>query len=150
MELRRSYDRLISTMGFPILVRRHLYIESGPWLPAYLPVLRLYDKHILAPTWDITGNADTYLCFITNAYHPIRLTVSLFQHICRITLLIKSIWVGTLAAPKFTCKRTMGQHYFIVAYAVYSHYSYQVGPYSKTLHDVTRPRWVKGTWTHNW
>ena len=30
MEMRRSYDRLISTMGFPILVRRHLYIESGP------------------------------------------------------------------------------------------------------------------------
>ena len=24
-------DRLISTMGFPILVRCHLYIESGPW-----------------------------------------------------------------------------------------------------------------------
>ena len=31
VEIRRSYDRLISTMGFPILVRRHLYIESGPW-----------------------------------------------------------------------------------------------------------------------
>ena len=30
MEIRRSYDRLISTMGFPILVRCHLYIESGP------------------------------------------------------------------------------------------------------------------------
>ena len=31
MEIRRSYDRLISIMGFPILVRWHLYIESGPW-----------------------------------------------------------------------------------------------------------------------
>ena len=31
VEIRRSYDRLISTMGFPILVRWHLYIESGPW-----------------------------------------------------------------------------------------------------------------------
>ena len=30
VEIRPSYDRLISTMGFPILVRRHLYIESGP------------------------------------------------------------------------------------------------------------------------
>ena len=30
MDIRRFYDRLISTMGFPILVRRHLYIESGP------------------------------------------------------------------------------------------------------------------------
>ena len=27
-----SYDRLISTVGFPILVKRHLYIESGPRL----------------------------------------------------------------------------------------------------------------------
>ena len=32
VEIRRSYDRLISTMGFSILVRRHLYIESGPWI----------------------------------------------------------------------------------------------------------------------
>ena len=32
MEIRRSWDRLISTMGFPILVRLHLYIESGPWI----------------------------------------------------------------------------------------------------------------------
>ena len=29
VEIRRSYDRLTSTVGFPILVR-HLYIESGP------------------------------------------------------------------------------------------------------------------------
>ena len=43
--IRQSYDRLISTMGFPILVR-HLYIESGPeysssaseGLPRSLPV----------------------------------------------------------------------------------------------------------------
>ena len=34
MEIRRSYDRLISTMGFPILARLHLYIESGPRLAA--------------------------------------------------------------------------------------------------------------------
>ena len=31
VEIRWSYDRLISTMGFPVLVRQHLYIESGPW-----------------------------------------------------------------------------------------------------------------------
>ena len=29
VEIRRSYDRLISTMGFLIPVRWHLYIESG-------------------------------------------------------------------------------------------------------------------------
>ena len=32
VEIRRSFDRLISTMGFPILVRWHLYTESGSWL----------------------------------------------------------------------------------------------------------------------
>ena len=30
VEIRWSYDRLISTMWFSILVRLHLYIESGP------------------------------------------------------------------------------------------------------------------------
>ena len=30
MEIKRSYDRFISTAGYPILVRWHLYIESGP------------------------------------------------------------------------------------------------------------------------
>ena len=38
VEIRRSYDRLISTMGFPILVRCHLYIESGP---------RSYKEHVV-------------------------------------------------------------------------------------------------------
>ena len=38
VEIRRSYDRLISTMGFPMLVRRHLYIESGPWLVLLPPI----------------------------------------------------------------------------------------------------------------
>ena len=30
MEIKRSYDLRISTMRFPIQVRQHLYIESGP------------------------------------------------------------------------------------------------------------------------
>ena len=30
MVIRRTYDHLISIMGFPILVRWHIYIESGP------------------------------------------------------------------------------------------------------------------------
>ena len=30
VEIRRSYHRLISTIGFPILVKLHLFIESGP------------------------------------------------------------------------------------------------------------------------
>ena len=34
VEIRWSYDRLISTIGFPILLRCHLYIESGPCISA--------------------------------------------------------------------------------------------------------------------
>ena len=34
VEIRRSYDCLISTVGFPILLRWHLYTEPGPWLLA--------------------------------------------------------------------------------------------------------------------
>ena len=48
VEIRRSYDRLISTMGFPILIRRHLYIESGPCnqsssLMLLIPAKAIYD-----------------------------------------------------------------------------------------------------------
>ena len=43
-EIRRSYDRLISAMGFPILVRWHLYIESGPWKPCRLQMDGWTDK----------------------------------------------------------------------------------------------------------
>ena len=38
MEIRWSYGRLFSTVGFPILVRQHLYIESGPWLCTHASV----------------------------------------------------------------------------------------------------------------
>ena len=43
MEIRQSYDRLISTMGFPIPVRHHLYIESGP-RPLLEPVLTYHQQ----------------------------------------------------------------------------------------------------------
>ena len=36
MEIRRSHDRHISTMGFPILVRRHLILNRGPGPIFYL------------------------------------------------------------------------------------------------------------------
>ena len=32
VEIRWSYDHLISTMGFPLLVWWHLYIGTGPWM----------------------------------------------------------------------------------------------------------------------
>ena len=30
MEIRRSFDHLIPSIGFPILVRWHIYVESTP------------------------------------------------------------------------------------------------------------------------
>ena len=36
VEIRRSYDCLISTMVFPVLIRLHLYIESGPCMQLLL------------------------------------------------------------------------------------------------------------------
>ena len=42
VEIRRPYDRLISKMGFPILARWHLYIESGP---RTLSVIRMGWQH---------------------------------------------------------------------------------------------------------
>ena len=54
VEIRRSYDRLISTMGFPILEKWHLYIESRPgrafptdpwmtWPEAIFPTTPIYE-----------------------------------------------------------------------------------------------------------
>ena len=44
--MRRSYDRLISTKGFPILVRWHLYIESGPWNHISIYCLKSCDRSL--------------------------------------------------------------------------------------------------------
>ena len=54
LEIRWSYDRLIYKMGFPILVRRHLYIESGPRL--------WYSKLALQNIVNTPGD-----CFVTPA-----------------------------------------------------------------------------------
>ena len=37
LKIRQLWDRLIFTMGIPILVKRHLYIETAPW---YLFILQ--------------------------------------------------------------------------------------------------------------
>ena len=54
MEIIQSYDRLISTMGFPMLVRRHLYVESGPRsiVPTTIsvPDNNFHGAH-MGPTW---------------------------------------------------------------------------------------------------
>ena len=50
MEIRRSYDRLISTMGFPILIRWHLYIESRPWQMRFHSYRRLQSHYAPLPS----------------------------------------------------------------------------------------------------
>ena len=50
MEIRRYYNRLISTMEFPIRVRWHLYIESGLWWPL-LGRLKLVQVTATNLTW---------------------------------------------------------------------------------------------------
>ena len=53
LKIRRSWDRLIFIMGIPILVRRHLYIETAKyWLVhSYLSALHNWHwgNHMIAP-----------------------------------------------------------------------------------------------------
>ena len=76
VEIRRSYDRLISTMGFLILVRRHLYIESGPRYypnhtvysqktPHNSPLWLIYEVSIVSFSRKLTvlqGHCTLFLC----------------------------------------------------------------------------------------
>ena len=98
MEIRRSYDRLISIMGFPILVRWHLYIESGTRAPAdmILPCLVLLE-HCIAqvPGKSIRkkffkGNDEVYVRHCNDSYVAIGVESELQQwkiwHKCRTAL----------------------------------------------------------------
>ena len=53
MDKRRSYGRLISTMGFAILVRRHLYIESAPGSHKATLLITGALNYILVSGWPI-------------------------------------------------------------------------------------------------
>ena len=68
MEIRRSYDRLISTMGFPILVRWHLCIESGPSIPILWPPGEPYWKAEDATTLQIAFSCNCCRKFMTMRY----------------------------------------------------------------------------------
>ena len=59
VEIRQSYYRLISTMGFPIVVRCHLYIGSGPCVPA-----GFLTANIARPSTDTILKANFDLLFI--------------------------------------------------------------------------------------
>ena len=67
--LRRSYDRRISTMGFPILVRRQLYTESGPWLQLPLQMAWLLKSaRPSAGTVLISKKPMSFRTFLWNTY----------------------------------------------------------------------------------
>ena len=72
VEIRRSHDRLISTMGFPILVRWHLYIELA---------IRIYST--------------SYICIILDQFH--RKILQLWDILSenRITFWKHCVWVTT-------------------------------------------------------
>ena len=90
-----SYDRLISTMGFLILVRWYLYIESGPWLlwlywwmvcnhgrvPTlykrliYFNYFNINTAHIIAGPWSTIKEWSVLCCNIMAWQH--------FQKLCR-------------------------------------------------------------------
>ena len=76
MEIRRSQDRLISTMGFPILVRCHLYIESGPRI-----TLTVLTAHIRDDCYHFVFSAQT----IPSRYWTInqRMKLNIIDFICQ-------------------------------------------------------------------
>ena len=103
VEIRRSYDRLISTIGFPIPVRRHLFIESGP------RSLRLKhsEDHLLK--WRIHNPMDT------NSLCCIRLSVCVVQwlYICILEFIstrpMSCYCVGVGEAVRFLVVGTIGK-----------------------------------------
>ena len=65
VKIRRSYDRLISTMGFAILARWQLYIESGP---GYLHLVQTCRWYFV---WRMHENMSPYTDYRLNAnYEP--------------------------------------------------------------------------------
>ena len=52
-KIRRSEGRLIFNLGMPVLVRRHLYIETAPWwhIDASLNQIIINSSNSLSPAW---------------------------------------------------------------------------------------------------
>ena len=83
MEIRRSYERLTSTMGFPILVRWHLFIESGPWHFEGLSYYRhtyLYSHNTVVPIYmNVHDNESPWKSLVCHWPSPSLLVKELFQ-----------------------------------------------------------------------
>ena len=80
LKIRRSWDLLIFNMGIPILVRRHLYIETSPWLSlmyvkSYKDSYMMYGINSLWPSgaiwWHRSGSilAQVMACCLTAPSH---------------------------------------------------------------------------------
>ena len=78
VEIRRSYDCLISIMGFPILVRWHLYIESGPWTYQTFKYVQCYLLDSPISTQFITFESSTKWW----TFHKVFKCISLKQNFC--------------------------------------------------------------------
>ena len=70
MEIRSFYECLISTMGFPILVRIHLYFESIPSITSFKPEWHMSEILIFHPhfitVWAVSGAWNIYACLRTS------------------------------------------------------------------------------------
>ena len=96
VEIRRSYDRLISTMGFAILVRRHLYIESGPWFPG---LTRLCDTSVLcwcsAPSFVRAPDWGVHASFMSKFNQNVHYWASIHRSLNKVVFsLQKTFWIN--------------------------------------------------------
>ena len=103
MEIRRSYDRLISTMGFPILVRCHLYTESGPWT--------LSDKSNVIIVFSIYFQSGSYwwccLHLISVLFNPLRPRQNrrhFADDVFEWNFLNENVWIPIKISLKFVSK----------------------------------------------
>ena len=88
MEIRRSYDRLISTMGVPILARRHRCIKSGPSCPRICMKLTAYDGTTTSLTHMIYGILVTALAvdyFLLVSFTNVDRCMIWYKNICQLS-----------------------------------------------------------------
>ena len=96
MEIRRSYDRLISTMGFSILVRCYLYIESGLSISFCFIECYLYFPNIFILNQGPEHNVHPFVDDISNIFPWMKTLAFRFQFqwrlFLKVQLTIKQRW----------------------------------------------------------
>ena len=73
LKIRRSRDRLIFNMGLPIVLRRHLYIETAPCLCCRTAPTYIQDAEsvITVPADALASNSDIFLPFSMDYYNSV-------------------------------------------------------------------------------